>query len=954
MDRTALVSPIALLEREHEIEHVEAALRDAAKRVGRTVLIEGSAGLGKSRLLELAGARASELGFRVLGARATELEQGFPFGVARQLFERALLSADEDERTRWMAGAAALGAEVLIGAPMRTSGPGLGPSTDDPSYAWHHGLYWLAANVSTDSPLALLVDDMQWCDAPSARTLAFIARRLEGQALAVVLATRPIDPSDSPDTATLAVDPDAMLLRLSPLTEASIGSMIPSRLPGEPHRRFTQACTRVTGGNPFLVGELLSEAAARGLEPTAENAARIGSIVPRGVSNAVLLRLARMDHAAGALARALSTLGDGAHVGDAMRLAGLSQTEVERAMAALVSAGIIESGGTVRFVHPILRAAIYEDLSPAERERLHCEASKVLQERGATAGQVAAHVMHTEPAADAVAVTLLRDAAREGLALGDATGAATLLARAVDEPPPAGERTVVMLELGLARARAGVPDAVAPLSDVVENANDEADIVSAAIELSGILFFSGRAAEGAAILHRASQRLPPDGPGRQRLEVALLGATYTSASARREADATIAALRDPGGPAQGVLDATTLATLAMDELMYLRSAARAADLARRSLAAGLPSDPHRGEAWAIVSLAVLAATDQLDAALHGADEILARARERGAAATVANLSALRAFICQRRGDLIAGEGDAEAAIELAPDLLGAEFTVLAVSSAVLVGLDRDETPESLRRLIDDTGISYDDEFSPSSQLRYASGVLRAAARNHEGAIEELLGCGMEHPALGGENPAVVPWRSAAALSLAEVGRRREARDLAADEVQRAQAFGARRALGVAMRVQSLVGPAGARADGLREAHSVLEGSPARLEAARVLADLGATLRARGERTQAREPLLEALTLSTQSGARGLERRIRAELASIGIRPRATHTSGADSLTPSELRVAELAATGGTNREIAQTLFVTEKTVETHLGRAFRKLNISSRRQLRDVLARAPE
>ena len=197
---------------------------------------------------------------------------------------------------------------------------------------------------------------------------------------------------------------------------------------------------------------------------------------------------------------------------------------------------------------------------------------------------------------------------------------------------------------------------------------------------------------------------------------------------------------------------------------------------------------------------------------------------------------------------------------------------------------------------------------------------------------------------------MLPWRSAAALSLAELGGHDEARTLAADEVRRAQAFGAARAIGVALRAEALVGPSAARAKTLEAALEVLAPSPARLEHARVLVDLGATLRAAGQRTTAREPLLEGLALAARCGARALERRAKAELAAIGVRPRTTAHSGAASLTPSELRVAELAATGGTNREIAQTLFVTEKTVETHLGRSFRKLSISSRRQLPDVLA----
>jgi len=272
--------------------------------------------------------------------------------------------------------------------------------------------------------------------------------------------------------------------------------------------------------------------------------------------------------------------------------------------------------------------------------------------------------------------------------------------------------------------------------------------------------------------------------------------------------------------------------------------------------------------------------------------------------------------------------------------------------AVFAGLDLGETPDSLRRLLDRTGVQYDAEFLPSSQLRYASGVLRAAAGNHEAAIEELRSCELDDPTFGGENPAVVPWRSTAALSLAELGHHDQARDLTADEVRRARSFGAPRAIGIALRADAIVGPRAERAKRLEQALEVLASSPARLEHARVLVDLGATLRATAQRSAAREPLLEGLQMAGRCGARTLERRARTELAAIGIRPRTTNRTGADSLTPSERRVVDLAAAGGTNRQIAQTLFVTEKTVETHLGRAFRKLDISSRRQLPDVLAPA--
>ena len=808
------------------------------------------------------------------------------------------------------------------------------------------------SNVSADSPLVLLVDDLQWCDAPSARALAFIARRLEGQTLGLILATRPLDPRLTPEAATAVADSTAELLRLSPLTFAAVRGLVALRLRQAPDDRFVRACLGVTGGNPFLVGELLAEVAARGVDPTAAAAGDVGAIVPRGVANAVLLRLARLAPPADALARALCVLGDGAQVGDAARLAGLQGVELEEAMAALGSSDVVEPGGTVRFTHLILRAAIYGDLSAAERERLHRDAVRILREREAPAGQIAAHVMHTEPAADPGTVTLLRDAARGALALGDAAGAAALLSRALQEPPTHRDRSGVVLELGQAYARAGAPEAIEPLSQIVERGEDPAAITEAAIELSGMLFYGGRAAEGAAIFRRAQSRLPASGPARDRLEVALLGLSYSSVSARREADAEIANLRDPGGPARGSLQATTLATLALDEVMYLRSASTAIDFAERALAMGLPLEPHRGENWALAALYALMFSDHLDAARSAADEILGRAGERGAAVTVVATSAFRAFIGLRCGALAGAAVDAQLAMELAPELLGAEFLVTAVSTAVLAGLERDETPDALRGLIDRTGVRFDPEFTPSAQLLHASGVLRAAAGNDEAAIEELRSCALDHPVLGGENPAVSPWRSAAALSLAQLGRDEEARALAADEVRRAESFGAPRAIGIALRAQALVGPPADRPDGLAAALDVLAPSPARLEHARVLVDLGATLRAAGQRTAARKPLLEGLALAARCGATTLERRARAELAAIGVRPRTPERSGTDSLTPSERRVVEIAAAGSTNREIAQTLFVTEKTVETHLGRAFRKLDISSRRQLPNVLAHA--
>ena len=155
----------ALLEREHELERVADVLGAGARHDGGALVIEGAAGMGKSRLLDEVCEAASKLGLSVFRARATELEQGFPFGVVRQLFERPLLEADSAQRKRWLAGAAARAAEVLRPlADASSRAPPAEPSDPDTAYAWQHGLYWLASNIAADTPLALVVDDLQWCD----------------------------------------------------------------------------------------------------------------------------------------------------------------------------------------------------------------------------------------------------------------------------------------------------------------------------------------------------------------------------------------------------------------------------------------------------------------------------------------------------------------------------------------------------------------------------------------------------------------------------------------------------------------------------------------------------------------------------------------------------------------------------------------------------------------------
>jgi DNA-binding NarL/FixJ family response regulator len=230
------------------------------------------------------------------------------------------------------------------------------------------------------------------------------------------------------------------------------------------------------------------------------------------------------------------------------------------------------------------------------------------------------------------------------------------------------------------------------------------------------------------------------------------------------------------------------------------------------------------------------------------------------------------------------------------------------------------------------------------------GRLHAAAGEHRAALEELTAAGAAAEAWGVRNPATMPWRSSAAVSLATLGEHAQARALAAEELARARRWGAGRAIGVALRAAGLAQPGREGIALLDEAARTLAQAPAPLEHARALTDLGARLRRDGRRTEARDQLARALDLAHHCGGIALARRAREELVLAGAKPRRDALRGRDALTPGELRVAQLATTGATNRAIAEALFVTPRTVEHHLTSAYAKLSISSRDQLADALS----
>ena len=307
-----------LLERDAELAEIERLVARACAGAGALLAVEGPAGVGKTRLLEAAALAGGRQAMLVLEATGSELEQELGFGVVRSLLERVLVKAGTTRRRSLLAGSAGLAEQVLLpsAAAERSSVPA------EPA-AVLHGLYWLVANLAERDPLLLIVDDAHWADRPSLQFLAYLARRLSGLSLLLVAAMRPNEPSHHGDlVSALNEDPAREVLVPAPLSEAAVGRLVAERFAPPTDREFVTACHGVTGGNPFLVGELIAALAVDRVAATAENAQRVGQMGPQTVSRAVLARVSRIGGPAAALTEAVAVLGGRGELRHVATLAG--------------------------------------------------------------------------------------------------------------------------------------------------------------------------------------------------------------------------------------------------------------------------------------------------------------------------------------------------------------------------------------------------------------------------------------------------------------------------------------------------------------------------------------------------------------------------------------------------------------------------------------------------------
>jgi DNA-binding CsgD family transcriptional regulator len=899
-------------------------------------VLEGPAGIGKTSLLAAAREQARAVGLRVLGARASELERGYPFGAVRQWFEPVVASASPAQRRRVFEGAAAI-AEAVVAPPAAAGEHAASP-------AILHGLYWLTANLASREPLLLALDDAHWADEASLRLLNYLVPRVEGLRVGVLAACRPPDLDEEGELLSkLLANDEVEVERPAALSVQGAAVMLAERTGQQPEQPFTEVCWAATGGNPFYLRELAQWLGEEGIAPRADQVKRVGEARPQFLSRTVLMRL---SSPARALAQALALLEGPTESELAGALAELDAPSANSAANELTRVGLVADRQPLELVHAIVRAAVLSSLTAAERARRHARAAALLRDRGASAEQISAHLLATEPASDAEVVATLHEAARAALAGGAPEAAVRLLRRALLEPPPEDARVSVLLDLGSAEHEANATEAVDRFREVYGLASDPLVRGEALRRLAWAdLFDQQRLRDLGEDLDRAIAAVEPlDRELALALEGARLGGLMISPGRLGEMRERIERVGELEGATPG--ECVLLAMLARYRIDAGRPAREVAVPAERAVANPEALDVLGPDSLWLLNCAIALAEcerfEPLDALLERALDL---ARDRGSAAGFALVSGHRARLAHRRGALRDAEREARAALDS-----GALYRHygLAVPSALISTLTEQGKLDEAQAIYDRTGLGERlPEPRPFTPLLISRGVLRHAQGHRERAVIDLREALQRIARYATGTTAGMDARLLLATTLHELGRDEEARAATDEALALARAWGTPGIVGMALRATALLAQGESRIDQLRAAAHSLNTSPLRLEHARALIDLGAALRRAGRRADCREPLRTGLDIAERAGAGPLAQHARDELNASGARVPRHHVG--DELTPSERRIVDMAAAGLSNPQIAQALFVTTKTVESHLGRAYLKLGVKSRHELTSAL-----
>ncbi|GAB3976019.1 BTAD domain-containing putative transcriptional regulator [Actinoallomurus acanthiterrae] len=905
--------------RQPETAALVSALDAVAGGAARLVSLEGAAGTGKSALLARVRADGRRRGWTVLTGRGSILETANDFGVLWQ---------------------------VLTGLPPLPDGrpaTALGPAPEDSSpFDVFERVSAHLLDAATRTPVLVALDDLQWCDALSLRWLAYLAHRSADRPFAIVLAG---SLGEIGERRFLVDELTAFCERrtLPRLDQAHLRRWIGDALGARPDDAFVEGCHRATGGNAALLAELLPALAARSVPPVEESLASIESVGVAAVAQRVLPWIKRGGPEALAVAQAIAVLGDDSQLVLVAELAGLRLNDAARAADQLIRLDILSDSSPLRYVHSLTRAVVDAGISAALRTSYHLHAARLVRDRHAGPERAAAHLMAAKMSGEGQALDTLLDAADAALDRGPEP-ALRYLRRALAEPMPVSARAELMAGIGAAEIGAGVADAERTLRQALSMATEPSLRVRIGVDLAYVDAAAGRPLGPALkIVDEACDLLPPESAGlAAEAEFGVFMAYASSADAGEIFDRRRARLHGlvAAEPRLNVLAGV------VDAWSDTRRGRNRAECVRRAQPALSATDRHKAWelrlGWPAVSTLIDAEEYDLATDLIGTGDHFPFAHRRGAAGDAAISAYLRGRVAHGRGDLNAARTELAAALRN-PSV--ADMPTAARLLHVLADLgDLDAADELLR---DHASAAPAGPAWPAAAFAFARASLCEARNQRKEALEGFLETGRVLATLGIEGPGGLPWRSRASRCHLALGDTAAAKALAADEVDLARRWGAPRALSTALATAGVVS---LDADAAQEAVAVLDGVAAEFHRAVALVDLGVVRLESGEAGQALDHLQDGYARARAINARPVWLRAARHIKRASGRPDLGRVGGVNALTAQERATAERAATGATNRQIADEMVLTQRTVEQYLTSAYRKLSITGRPQLAAALS----
>ncbi|MGD3112339.1 AAA family ATPase [Streptomyces sp. YGL11-2] len=939
--------------REPELAAIDAVAAGVLSGRTRVVQLEGPAGIGKSALMSSWWNRNER--FRVLRARCHPLERAFAFGVVRQLFKPLLAESAPADRTEFAEGAAAAALRALDGAAAK----GRLREAADQTASTLRELDGLAARLAHRQPLLLAIDAVQWIDQPSLRWLVHFVGRADGHPVLIAVTSRSAEGRGrDPLFAELVRPANCRTVAVEPLNAGAVTQLVRTVWPTDrPDEAFCAACHTATGGHPLFVRALLCQAQRGGVKPTAEFLDRIPTVNLSTLGAEISHRLCQTSDEVMELAQALAFLGDRKPPDLLAAFCGTGRAVVRSAAEELRSLGLLRADGDPGFTHPVVRDTVLGMLSPEELGAGHARAAQVSCLSGRPDEEVAAHVLAAGPVRGPWVLPVLRRAASEAVHRGAPETAVTYLRSALDQALDAPERARVLLELGTAASHYDAALATSCVTSALEGLTDG----TARTDALGVLAYSLLLSRGSRTdLSSVDRKIAAlcDGPG------AYAGAVdgepalrMTGLRAWMEFERPSVAGPGPA-PSPGADDDLADRTAGERQLLAIHAfhALRAAEpapyvagLVERA-SVNLPAFSHDLFPLHYFVAQTLLYLDALDSADRLNHHLTQEISGRGMELLGASLRIYQAALALRRGNVTEALATTKAAADHASPTgrLPYALTLDTIRIDALLALGRTEAAERVALAHAAAGQAEVAWERPRFLMSLAA--LRTTQGHTRAALSLLRECGHHCDAVGTVNPAMYPWRSRAVAAHLALGEVASARTLAGQELDLARSCRIPRALGVALRASGTAIGGAQGLDLLAEAVSVLDATPARLELACALHDFGAALMRRDDKPGARQALRRGLDLAAGCGATTLAARLEQRLHLAG--GRVGRPGGIRVLTAGEERVSALAAQGYSNKEIAERLVVSLRTVETHLTGAYRKLGIPGRPYLAAAMAEA--